>query len=609
MAPWDQLCCRRRAAYSQLNVVGGARRTAPPLPEADEHSLERLVVGDSSSPCAGDGSSSEDDEPPAVRQKPTVQELQRRQEQLQYLRQRPQAKTQELLHQVTQELLHKQRPKLSSPEQPRLQAETQLLLLELREQLGSAAAAEAEAGTDDKKASRRTPDLLQQLQNQLDPAPQHEVQQLPQQRELQLETRTLLQQLQEELLPFEQKVHMESPEEQEPVSGAMREKKLDALLQRASGLLESKSWQSAEETYEMVVELAPLDFRAHQGKALALAGQGRYLQAFGACRRGLGVLPDCAELKELKEVYRRKHKEQKAERDKPQPAGPAHLAKEEAREAVDLASDQLAAAKTDAEKHLARGMLQEAMDRFSQAADQEGEESARAAQFTAAAAPSPVALSPKKRKLEDLLQKASGFLELKAWQSAEQAYEIAVELAPRDWRTHQGKALALQGQGRFLKAFSASKVGLEQLPGNVVLQALMEQSRTKFKGQRDAEVEKQSAERKLAPSLTKEQARQVMSKAMEHFEESQNLAKIKAAIDQCRASSSDPSVQQMAIQTTMLPMVQKVLGPELEQFGFDANSTLDAMMQIQFLAAGDQEMQAKVMRVMNFLMTGVLAES
>lgn len=86
-------------------------------------------------------------------------------------------------------------------------------------------------------------------------------------------------------------------------------------------------------------------------------------------------------------------------------------------------------------------------------------------------------------KVEKLLQKGSELLSSEQYTYAELSYDKAIEHDPKDWRTHYGKVVALQGQGKYFVAFSAARKGLEEIPDNRMLRDVQEEVRLQYKGQ------------------------------------------------------------------------------------------------------------------------------
>lgn len=86
-------------------------------------------------------------------------------------------------------------------------------------------------------------------------------------------------------------------------------------------------------------------------------------------------------------------------------------------------------------------------------------------------------------KVEKLLQKGSELMGNEQPVYAELSYDKAIELDPKDWRAHYGKVVALKGQGKFFVAFGAARKGLEQIPGNRMLEELQEEVRVEYKNQ------------------------------------------------------------------------------------------------------------------------------
>jgi tetratricopeptide (TPR) repeat protein len=82
------------------------------------------------------------------------------------------------------------------------------------------------------------------------------------------------------------------------------------LLAKASelSLMDKKQFDKEHELYERALELEPANWLVHSSKAKALQREGKFLQAFGQCRRGLEKCPDSKELAELMEATQYQYK-------------------------------------------------------------------------------------------------------------------------------------------------------------------------------------------------------------------------------------------------------------------------------------------------------------
>lgn len=112
---------------------------------------------------------------------------------------------------------------------------------------------------------------------------------------------------------------------------------------------------------------------------------------------------------------------------------------------------------------------------------------------------------------------------------------------------------------------------------------------------------KEAPKFKPTPKLTKQEAAQLLDRGIQVLEEKANTKKLTAAVKKCKASNSDPSRQQAAMMSEVLPMAQEMLGGVLESFGFGKEKLTTAMFQVSMHAMGDAKMQGKINR-----MTGIL---
>jgi len=112
---------------------------------------------------------------------------------------------------------------------------------------------------------------------------------------------------------------------------------------------------------------------------------------------------------------------------------------------------------------------------------------------------------------------------------------------------------------------------------------------------------KEAPKFKPTPKLTKQEAAQLLDRGIQVLEEKANTKKLTAAVKKCKASNSDPSRQQAAMMSEVLPMAQEMLGGVLESFGFGKEKLTLAMFQVSMHAIGDAKMQGKINR-----MTGIL---
>lgn len=213
------------------------------------------------------------------------------------------------------------------------------------------------------------------------------------------------------------------------------------------------------------------------------------------------------------------------------------------------------------------------------------------------------------------LKRADKLLKESHWEPAIREYDIVITLAPKDWRGHRGKALAWEGIGNFLKAYSACRRGTEELPKNKGLKLLADHCRSRYKERQARQREEEEARRTAhggqtedQHALTKDQAREILDVTLEKFDQP-CTEKLRAIARQ--ALETTDTIQRMTLMgESLFPELQKTLGPEMAKYGLPSENMevlLDSMGQIQFLAAGDQEMEAKVQRIWTLLTTGKLA--
>mmetsp|Transcript_14580 Transcript_14580/g.34675 ORF Transcript_14580/g.34675 Transcript_14580/m.34675 type:complete len:219 (-) Transcript_14580:62-718(-) len=90
-----------------------------------------------------------------------------------------------------------------------------------------------------------------------------------------------------------------------------------------------------------------------------------------------------------------------------------------------------------------------------------------------------------------------------------------------------------------------------------------------------------------AVKLTKEQAKEALSKAVAILDKQENKKKLKKVVDAC----GDDAAKKMA---ALMPMVKDLLAELLESYGFSGDRILQAVMQIAGHAEGDKKMTAQL---------------
>mmetsp|Transcript_46184 Transcript_46184/g.142855 ORF Transcript_46184/g.142855 Transcript_46184/m.142855 type:complete len:131 (+) Transcript_46184:181-573(+) len=102
------------------------------------------------------------------------------------------------------------------------------------------------------------------------------------------------------------------------------------------------------------------------------------------------------------------------------------------------------------------------------------------------------------------------------------------------------------------------------------------------------------------PQLTKEQAKEALTAALTTFDKEENKKRLADIVAECN-TVEDPMMQQITKMQKLVPEVTSMLGSELEKFGITAETLMPAMMQVNMLSMGDEEMQAQCKRIMSFL--------
>jgi len=87
------------------------------------------------------------------------------------------------------------------------------------------------------------------------------------------------------------------------------------------------------------------------------------------------------------------------------------------------------------------------------------------------------------------------------------------------------------------------------------------------------------------PKLTKEKARELLTKAIDTFKEQSNKEKLEALLKECE--SADPAQAPMMKMMKLMPAVQQLMGPTLTEFGFGPNDLMSVVMQVQAFGPED----------------------
>eukprot|EP00928_Gymnodinium_smaydae_P048523 TRINITY_DN3244_c0_g2_i1.p1 TRINITY_DN3244_c0_g2~~TRINITY_DN3244_c0_g2_i1.p1 ORF type:complete len:247 (-),score=74.87 TRINITY_DN3244_c0_g2_i1:54-698(-) len=100
------------------------------------------------------------------------------------------------------------------------------------------------------------------------------------------------------------------------------------------------------------------------------------------------------------------------------------------------------------------------------------------------------------------------------------------------------------------------------------------------------------------PKLTKEKARELLTKAIDTFKQPANKEKLTGIIAECEKENNDPAQAGMMKMMKLMPAVQTMMGDTLKEFGFGASDLMSATMQIQGFAGEDASIAADVAKLM-----------
>jgi len=96
--------------------------------------------------------------------------------------------------------------------------------------------------------------------------------------------------------------------------------------------------------------------------------------------------------------------------------------------------------------------------------------------------------------------------------------------------------------------------------------------------------------------LTKETARELLTKAIDTFRVPANKSQLEALIKECEGG--DPSQAGMMKMMKLMPVIQKLMEPTLTEYGFGANDLMNVTMQIQAFGPEDASIAADVGKIM-----------
>merc|ERR1712129_261802 len=99
------------------------------------------------------------------------------------------------------------------------------------------------------------------------------------------------------------------------------------------------------------------------------------------------------------------------------------------------------------------------------------------------------------------------------------------------------------------------------------------------------------------PKLTKETAREFLTKAIATFRLPANKTQLETLIKECE-EGADQSQAGMMKMMKLMPVIQTLMGPTLTEYGFGASDLMNVTMQIQAFAPEDASIAADVGKVM-----------
>uniref|UniRef100_A0A7S1F3W4 Protein C10 n=1 Tax=Noctiluca scintillans TaxID=2966 RepID=A0A7S1F3W4_NOCSC len=102
-----------------------------------------------------------------------------------------------------------------------------------------------------------------------------------------------------------------------------------------------------------------------------------------------------------------------------------------------------------------------------------------------------------------------------------------------------------------------------------------------------------------APQLNKEQAKQLLDEAFAIIDTPDNRNTLKDAVLKAVDENPDDEMKQQFAKTQLLtPLVQGMVAPVYEKFGFNVQTSMMAIMQIQMHSMGDEDMTNKIKKLM-----------
>merc|ERR1711924_212276 len=99
--------------------------------------------------------------------------------------------------------------------------------------------------------------------------------------------------------------------------------------------------------------------------------------------------------------------------------------------------------------------------------------------------------------------------------------------------------------------------------------------------------------------LTKEKARELLTKALDTFKQPDNTSKLKGILKECEeASKANPESAGMMKMMKLMPAVQAMMGGTLKEYGFGPDDMMNVTMQVQAFAPEDPSIAADVAKLM-----------
>jgi hypothetical protein len=101
-----------------------------------------------------------------------------------------------------------------------------------------------------------------------------------------------------------------------------------------------------------------------------------------------------------------------------------------------------------------------------------------------------------------------------------------------------------------------------------------------------------------AKKLTKEKARELLTKSIQVFRVPENKTMLEKLIKECDDEAGDPAAAGMMKMMKLMPAIQTLLADTLKEFGFGAGDLMTATMQIQAFAPEDPSIAADIGKIM-----------